>query len=92
MSEFDGWGCSVWYFEVGDDGPVLRYGAGHEDDQFRSPGSGEPLMTWTTTRATSKSRETSLSGSGTGRRVTADDAIALGRRQESKSILIVDTC
>jgi hypothetical protein len=44
--EFDGWGCSVWYFEVGDDGrpvrqievydagPVLRYGAGHEDDQF----------------------------------------------------------
>ncbi|PYC64256.1 hypothetical protein C7C45_30745 [Micromonospora arborensis] len=44
--EFDGWGQSVWYFEVGEDGwpvrqieayvsgPVLRYGPGHEEDQY----------------------------------------------------------
>ncbi len=44
--EFDGWGRSVWYFEVGDDGwPVrhievydagrlLRYGARHEGDRY----------------------------------------------------------
>ena len=44
--EFDEWGRSVWYFEVGDDGwpvrqvemydegPVLRYGAGHEEDRY----------------------------------------------------------
>lgn len=45
--EFDGWGHSVWYFEVGEDGwPVrqiqaydngqvlLRYGPGHEEDQY----------------------------------------------------------
>lgn len=44
--EFGDWGRSVWYFEVGDDGwpvrqvemydagPILRYGAGHEDDCF----------------------------------------------------------
>jgi hypothetical protein len=44
--EFDGWGCSVWYFEVGDDGwpvrqvevyetgRVLPYGPGREEDRF----------------------------------------------------------
>jgi hypothetical protein len=44
--EFDGWGPSVWYFEVGNDGwpvrqvevydsgPVLRYGPGHEQDRY----------------------------------------------------------
>jgi hypothetical protein len=44
--EFDAWGCSVWYFEVDDDGwpvrqvevhetgPVLRYGPGHEEDEY----------------------------------------------------------
>jgi hypothetical protein len=44
--EFDDWGCSVWYFEVADDGwpvrqvevydagRVLRYGLGHEDDRY----------------------------------------------------------
>jgi hypothetical protein len=44
--EYGGWGHSVWYFEVGEDGwpvrqievydrgPILRYGPGHEEDQF----------------------------------------------------------
>jgi hypothetical protein len=44
--EFDEWGHSVWYFEVGDDGwpvrqvevydagPALRYGAGREEDRY----------------------------------------------------------
>jgi hypothetical protein len=44
--EFDAWGPSVWYFEVDDDGwlvrqvevydtgPVLRYGPGQEEDQY----------------------------------------------------------
>jgi hypothetical protein len=44
--EFDGWGHSVWYFEVHDggypirqievydDGPVLRYGPGHQEDRY----------------------------------------------------------
>jgi hypothetical protein len=44
--EFDGWGHSVWYIEVGgdgwpvrqieayDNGPILRYGPGHEEDQY----------------------------------------------------------
>jgi hypothetical protein len=44
--EFDGWGPSVWYVEVGEDGwpvrqieaydngTVLRYGPGHEEDQY----------------------------------------------------------
>jgi hypothetical protein len=44
--DFDGWGHSVWYFEVGEDGwlirqieaydsgPVLRYGPGHEEDEY----------------------------------------------------------
>jgi hypothetical protein len=44
--EFDGWGCSVWYFDVDDDGwpvrqvevydagRVLRYGYGHEEDIY----------------------------------------------------------
>ena len=43
---FDAWGHSVWYFEVDEDGwpvrqvevydsgPVLRYGPGHEEDQY----------------------------------------------------------
>jgi hypothetical protein len=44
--EFHGWGPSVWYFEVGDDGwpvrqveaydagPVLRYGPDHQEDRY----------------------------------------------------------
>jgi hypothetical protein len=44
--EFDSWDHSVWYFEVDDSGypirqvevydagPVLRYGPGHEEDQY----------------------------------------------------------
>lgn len=44
--DFDGWGHSVWYFEVDeggwpvrqvvvyDSGPVLRYGPDHEEDQY----------------------------------------------------------
>jgi hypothetical protein len=44
--EFDGWGPATYYFEVGDDGwpvrqievyddgPVLRYGPGHDEDQY----------------------------------------------------------
>lgn len=44
--KFDGWGHSDWYFEVDDNGrpvrqvevydngPVLRYGPGHEEDQY----------------------------------------------------------
>jgi Domain of unknown function (DUF6881) len=44
--EFDDWGRSVWYFEVGDDGwpvrqvevydagRISRYGAGHEEDRY----------------------------------------------------------
>jgi hypothetical protein len=50
--EVDGWGHSVWYFEVDDDGcpvrqvevydagPVLRYGPGHEEDQYGRLGYG----------------------------------------------------
>ncbi|SDT78837.1 hypothetical protein [Actinoplanes derwentensis] len=44
--EFDGWGHSDWYFEVGDDGwpvrqvevydtgRVLRYGPDHQEDRY----------------------------------------------------------
>ena len=44
--EFDAWGNSIWYFEVDEDGwpvrqvevydngPALRYGPGHEEDQY----------------------------------------------------------
>jgi hypothetical protein len=44
--EFDGWGHSLWYFEtdeagwpsrqveVHDNGPVLRYGPGHDEDRY----------------------------------------------------------
>jgi hypothetical protein len=52
--EFDDWGRSVWYFEVDDggrpvrqieaydSGPVLRYGAGHEEDQYGGLGRASP--------------------------------------------------
>jgi hypothetical protein len=54
--EFDGWGRSVWYFEVGDygwpvrqievyeSGRVLRYGAEHEEDRYG--GLDPPLADW----------------------------------------------
>jgi hypothetical protein len=60
--EFDAWGQSVWYFEVDargwpvrqvevyDTGPVLRYGPGHEDDQYGGLGQGvldDPDDDWT---------------------------------------------
>lgn len=59
--EFDGWGHSVWYFEVGpdgwpvrqieayDNGPVLRYGPGHEEDRYGGLGQAsldEPDQDW----------------------------------------------
>jgi hypothetical protein len=48
--EFDGWGRSLWYFEVDADGwpvrqievydagPALRYGPEHEEDRYGSLG------------------------------------------------------
>ncbi|MEU0963601.1 hypothetical protein ABZ328_29260 [Micromonospora aurantiaca] len=59
--EFDAWGHSVWYFEVDDDGwpvrqvevydrgPVLRYGPGHEADQYGGLGQAsldDPEEDW----------------------------------------------
>ncbi|MFI5924818.1 hypothetical protein ACIA3K_02435 [Micromonospora sp. NPDC051543] len=59
--EFDGWGHSVWYFEVDDDGwpvrqvqvydhgPVLRYGPGHEEDRYGGLGQAsldDPEEDW----------------------------------------------
>jgi hypothetical protein len=59
--EFDAWGRSVWYFEVDDDGwpvrqievydagPVLRYGPGHEEDQYGGLGQAsldDPEEDW----------------------------------------------
>ena len=50
--EFDGWGQSVWYFEVGDDGwpirqvevydagRVSRYGPDHQEDRYGRLGEG----------------------------------------------------
>lgn len=51
---YDSWGCSVWFFEVGDDGypvrqieqyasgTVLKYDAGHIEDEFGGLGD-QPL-------------------------------------------------
>jgi hypothetical protein len=86
--QFDSWGCSTWYFEVGDDGwpvrqveaydagPVLRYGTGYDED-----GYGALVMQASTTRTTtgtsSKSRVPSSSGSGIR---AAGDAMSLAGR------------
>ena len=52
--EYDSWGASTWYFEVGDDGypvrqlqeyeggAILKYDAGHMDDEFG--GLGDQLL------------------------------------------------
>jgi hypothetical protein len=52
--EFDGWGHSVWYFEVGDDGwpirqievydagRVSRYGPSHQEDRYGRLGEASP--------------------------------------------------